>query len=124
MGIQNERLTSLIERVERLEEEKAGLQGDIKEVYAEAKSAGYEPKVMRILIRERKMDRADFQEQQALLDVYREALGGFRDTALGKAGEKFVASIPAGGSVTISGGDTEVTIAKDKDGKVRRGALS
>lgn len=122
MNIQNERLTSFIRRIERLNEEKDGLAADIREIFSEAKSAGYDAKVMRILIRERKMDRADFQEQQALLEVYREALGGFADTALGKAGEDFINSVPKGGSVTISTGETEVTIAKDKDGNVIRGA--
>lgn len=87
MAIPNERLTAFIQRVERLEEEKAELQGDIKEVFAEAKSAGFDPRVMKILIRERKMDRAAFQEQQELLRVYRDALGHLDETPLAKASE-------------------------------------
>jgi uncharacterized protein (UPF0335 family) len=67
--IQAERLKSLIERIERLEEERAALTGDIREVYAEAKSAGYDTKVMRQIVRLRRMDAADRQEQEALLDV-------------------------------------------------------
>lgn len=70
-----ERLRSFIERVERLEEEKAVIAGDIKEVYAEAKGEGYEIKILRQIIRLRKMDRAERQEQEALLDLYLSALG-------------------------------------------------
>ena len=73
--IQAERLKSLIERIERLEEERGALTGDIREVYAEAKSAGYDTKVMRQIVRLRRMDAADRQEQQALLDVYMRAVG-------------------------------------------------
>ena len=68
-------LRSLIERIERLEEEKAALTSDIREVYAEAKGSGFDSKVMRQIVRLRKMDSADRQEQEALLDVYRRAIG-------------------------------------------------
>ena len=74
-GVAAERLRSFIERVERLEEEKAVIAGDIKEVYAEAKGEGYETKILRQIIRLRKMDRAERQEQEALLDLYLSALG-------------------------------------------------
>lgn len=84
-GVQAERLRSFVERIERLEEERRATAGDIREVYAEAKSAGYDTKVMRQVIRERLMDTADRQEQEALLDVYRRALGGYADTPLGRA---------------------------------------
>lgn len=70
-----EQLRQLIERIERLEEEKAGIANDIKEVYAEAKGNGFEPKVMRQIVRLRKMDSDDRQEQDALLDLYRNAVG-------------------------------------------------
>jgi uncharacterized protein (UPF0335 family) len=70
-----DRLRNLIERVERLEEEKKALANDIKEIYMEAKSAGFDTKVMRILVRLRKMEPADVEEQETLLDVYRRALG-------------------------------------------------
>jgi uncharacterized protein (UPF0335 family) len=73
--IQADRLKSFIERIERLEEERAALSADIREVYAEAKSAGYDTKVMRQIVRLRKMDAADRQEQEALLDVYIQAVG-------------------------------------------------
>jgi uncharacterized protein (UPF0335 family) len=74
-GIAAERLRSFIERIERLEEEKAGLTADIREVYAEAKGTGFDSKVMRQIVRLRKRDSADRQEQEALLDVYRRAIG-------------------------------------------------
>ncbi len=73
-GVAVERLRSFIERIEQLEEEKAALSADIKEVYAEAKSDGFDPKTMRQVIRLRKMEPADRQEMEALLDTYRAAL--------------------------------------------------
>lgn len=73
-GIAGDILRSFIERIERLEEEKKGIADDIKDVYAEAKSAGFEPKIMRQVVKVRKMDRAERQEQEALLDVYLHAL--------------------------------------------------
>lgn len=74
-GIAAERLRSFIERVERLEEDRANLNADIREVYAEAKSAGFDVKTMRAIVRLRKMDPSERQEQQHLLDVYRQAVG-------------------------------------------------
>ncbi len=74
-GIAADRLRSFLERIERLEEEKAGLTADIREVYAEAKGSGFDTKVMRQIVRLRKMDSADRQEQEALLDLYRRAIG-------------------------------------------------
>ena len=74
-GIAADRLRSFIERIERLEEEKAGLTADIREVYAEAKGTGFDSKVMRQIVRLRRMDSADRQEQEALLEVYRRAIG-------------------------------------------------
>ena len=74
-GIAGERLRAFIERIERLEEEKAALAADIREVYAEAKSTGFDVKIMRQLIRLRKMDRSDRREQEHLLDLYKRAIG-------------------------------------------------
>jgi|TARA_B100000315_G_C14019691_1_gene338258 uncharacterized protein (UPF0335 family) len=74
-GIAADRLRQFIERIERLEEEKAALASDVREVYAEAKAVGFDPKVMRQVIRLRKMDSADQQEMEALIDVYKHALG-------------------------------------------------
>ena len=70
-----EQLTRFIERIERLEEEKRALMADIKDVYAEAKATGFEPKIMRQVIRLRAMDRDLLSEQDALLDTYRNAIG-------------------------------------------------
>ena len=74
-GIPADRLRQFIERIERLEEEKAALAADVREIYAEAKSVGFDPKVMRQIIKLRKMDTADQQELEALIDVYKHALG-------------------------------------------------
>jgi uncharacterized protein (UPF0335 family) len=74
-GIAGDRLKSFIERIERLEEERKTLSEDIKEVYAEAKGTGFDTKIMRQLIRLRKMDKDDLDEQETLLDVYKRALG-------------------------------------------------
>lgn len=73
-GIAADRLRSLIERIERLEEEKAAIGSDIRDVYAEAKSAGFDVKIMRAIIKLRKMNAADRDEQEFLLDTYRKAL--------------------------------------------------
>jgi uncharacterized protein (UPF0335 family) len=74
-NIAADRLRSLIERIERLEEERKALGSDIKDIFAEAKSAGFDVKVIRQLIRIRKQEPADVEEQETLLDVYRRALG-------------------------------------------------
>ena len=74
-GFANEHLRSFIERIERLEEEKKALADDIREVYSEAKGTGFDTKVMRQVIRLRKMESADRQEQEAMLDLYLGALG-------------------------------------------------
>ena len=68
-------LRSFIERIERLEEEKKTIADDIKEVFAEAKGTGFDVKAMRTLIRLRKKDQAERQEEEAILDLYMAALG-------------------------------------------------
>jgi uncharacterized protein (UPF0335 family) len=70
-----ERLRLLIERIERLEEEKKGVADDIKDVYLEAKAVGYDPKIMRKIVALRKMKPDDRSEQDMLLDTYKNALG-------------------------------------------------
>jgi uncharacterized protein (UPF0335 family) len=70
-----DRLRSLVERIERLEEERKALANDIRDIYAESKSAGFDVKVIRQLIRIRKQEPAEVEEQETLLDVYRRALG-------------------------------------------------
>lgn len=74
-GFAGEHLIQFIERIERLEEEKAGIAEDIKEVYAEAKSNGFDIKIMREVIKLRKLEAADRQEQETLIDLYMQALG-------------------------------------------------
>lgn len=74
-GIAADRLRSFVERIERLEEEKAALAADIREVYSEAKGTGYDVKILRQIIRLRKMDVSDRQEQEEILDIYKRALG-------------------------------------------------
>ncbi len=74
-GIAADRLRSIIERIERLEEERKALASDIKDIYSEAKSAGFDPKVIRQLISLRKKEPADVEEQETLLDLYKRALG-------------------------------------------------
>ena len=73
-GIAVDRLRSLIERIERLEEEKKGIQGDIRDIFAEAKGSGFDVKAMRAVLKLRKMNAADRDEQELLLDTYRRAL--------------------------------------------------
>jgi uncharacterized protein (UPF0335 family) len=84
-GVAGERLRSFIQRIERMAEEKASIGADIREVFAEAKSNGFDPKIMRQVIKLRKMDAADRQEQEALLATYMSALGMLADTPLGEA---------------------------------------
>ena len=70
-----DQLRLFIERIERLTEEKKGIADDIKDVYAEAKSNGYDPKIMRLVVRLRAMETHTRQEQDAILETYRSALG-------------------------------------------------
>lgn len=74
-GIAADRLRSIIERIERLEEERKALGNDIKDIFAEAKSAGFDIKVIRQILRIRKQEPAEVEEQESLLDIYRRALG-------------------------------------------------
>lgn len=74
-GNQDDRLRLLIERIERLEEEKTGIADDIKDVYAEGRAVGYDAKQMRQIVRLRKMNPDDRKEMEAILDLYKAALG-------------------------------------------------
>lgn len=76
-GVAGKRLKSFVERIERLEEEKAALMEDIKEVYAEAKGTGFDTKVMRKIISLRKMDTDKRRESEELLELYKSAIGMF-----------------------------------------------
>lgn len=73
-GIATDRLRSLIERIERLEEEKSAISSDIRDIFAEAKGAGFDVKVMRIILKLRKMNAADRDNQELLTETYRKAL--------------------------------------------------
>lgn len=68
-------LRSLVDRIEKLEEEKKALAGDIREVYQEAKAAGFDVKALRVVVRLRGQDKSERQEHEALVDLYRDALG-------------------------------------------------
>ncbi|MDG2244719.1 MAG: DUF2312 domain-containing protein [Rhodospirillaceae bacterium] len=74
-GLAADRLKSFVERIERLEEEKKNLTADTREVYAEAKSSGFDTKTIRKVVALRKLDQSERQEQEALLDTYLRALG-------------------------------------------------
>ena len=73
-GIAVDRLRTIVERIERLEEEKKAIESDIRDIYAESKSAGFDNKAIRAVIKLRKMNAADRDEQEALLETYRKAL--------------------------------------------------
>jgi uncharacterized protein (UPF0335 family) len=70
------RLKTIVERIERLEEDKAAISGDLKEVYLEAKGEGFDVKILRKVVRLRKQDKAKRQEEEALVDLYLSAIGG------------------------------------------------
>lgn len=74
-GVAAEELKQFVERIERLEEEKAGIAGDIKDVFAELKGRGFDSKAIRQILRIRKQDQSERQEQEAILDLYMQALG-------------------------------------------------
>jgi uncharacterized protein (UPF0335 family) len=74
-GVAADRLRSIVERVERLEEERKAIADDVKDIFTEAKSAGFDTAVIRTLLKIRKMEPADVEERETLLDLYRHALG-------------------------------------------------
>lgn len=78
-GVSSDQLNQYISRIERLEEEKTELAADIRDVYAEAKGNGFDPKIMRQIIKLRKMEAHERDEQEALLDTYKAALGMIPD---------------------------------------------
>lgn len=73
--VAGERLKSFIERIEKLEEERAALGADIREVYSEAKGSGFDVKIMRQVVRLRKLEPAEREEMDELLDIYKQAIG-------------------------------------------------
>jgi len=84
-GVAADHLRSIVERIERLEEERKALGADIKDIYLEAKSAGFDVKALRQVIRDRKQDADELEERETLVDIYRRALGDYSTTALGEA---------------------------------------
>jgi uncharacterized protein (UPF0335 family) len=84
-GVSGQRLALFIRRIERLEEEKKNISTDIKEVYSEAASSGFDPKIMRQVVKKRKLAKAARQEQEELLRIYMDALGDLADTPLGQS---------------------------------------
>ncbi|MEC9067834.1 MAG: DUF2312 domain-containing protein [Pseudomonadota bacterium] len=88
--VTDDRLRLLIERIERLEEEKKGIADDIRDVYAEAKAVGYDTKIMRQIVRLRKMTPDDRAEMEMVLDTYKAALG-LGGTPLGDYADRMAA---------------------------------
>jgi uncharacterized protein (UPF0335 family) len=80
-SVARDQLRSIIERIERLEEEKKAIADDIKDVFAEAKGNGFDVKTLRTVVRMRKIEAAERQEQEAMLDLYLSALGMLPDTS-------------------------------------------
>lgn len=109
-GIAADKLHSFIERIENLETDKAVIAADIKEVYAEAKGHGFDTKIIRILVKERRMDADDLAKQQDLIAIYKEALGIFVDTPLGAAA---VASVSKWAAKTNGGAVQPHAIARE-----------
>ncbi len=120
-GVAGDRLKSFIERIERLEEERQAIGADIKEVFAEAKGNGFDTKIMRQLIKERRMDKDDLDEQETLLDVYRRAIGmlplfaraaaqGFVDAVAPNDGDSVTLTGPNGDGVAITNAGGKKTV--------------
>ena len=81
----NNQLVSIVERIEKIEDDRALLAADVKEIYSEAKSNGFDPKIIKKVVSIRAKDAAKVAEEQALLDTYMTALGMLADTPLGRA---------------------------------------
>jgi uncharacterized protein (UPF0335 family) len=88
MSINNNHLATIIDRIEALESDKAEISEGIREIYAEAKGHGFDPKIIRKVVAIRKKDKAKLEEEQVLIDIYLNALGQLADTPLGKAAIK------------------------------------
>lgn len=83
--VAKDQLKAMVERIERLTEEKKAISDDIRDVYAEAKGTGFDVKALRQVIKMRTWDRAKLAEHEAIVDAYRHALGMLADTPLGQA---------------------------------------
>ena len=80
-SVARDQLRTIVERIERLEEEKKAIADDIKEVFAEAKGNGFDVKTLRTVVRMRKIEATEREEQEAMLDLYMSALGMLPDTS-------------------------------------------
>lgn len=95
-NVASERLRSFVDRIGRLEDEKDALAADVREIYSEAKGAGYDVPTIRQIVKDRHKDRRKIEEAQALLEIYRAALGHLDGTPLGDAARKRLAGEPPG----------------------------
>lgn len=128
-GVAGDRLRAFVERIERLEEEKVAIARDIREVYLEAKAVGFDGKTMRRLIALRKLSAAERDEQEALLDIYKAALGMLADTPLGEAAARRLAGkrppedddAPADPRPAAPAGAAPAELPPDLDGARARG---
>lgn len=102
----NNQLQSIVERIEKLEEEKAAIANDIKEVYSEVKSNGFDPKILKQVISLRKKDAQKVAEEKAILAVYMDALGMLADLPLGKAALKAASPLRSAESFAAAGADS------------------
>lgn len=112
-GVSSDQLRSIVERIERLEEEKKAISEDIREVYVEAKGNGFDPKILRKLIAIRKRDRAELDEEETILEIYMRALGMLADTPLGQHAIKSAVAKPDDTRITIATGNTTVETTGD-----------
>lgn len=118
-GIAAVALLQFIERIERLEEEKANISADIKDVYAQAKSQGFDTKTVRQIVKLRKMSQEERDEQEALLDIYKAALGMLADTPLGAAAVRRLTEAPEQQPAKADSGQTDLEdfTARNDEGK-------
>ena len=106
----NNQLKAIVERIERLEADKAEVASDIKDVYAEAKGNGFDVKALRTIIRMRKQDANERAEQEAIIETYMQALGMLADTPLGQSAiERLAASPSVRSAVAALGTPVELT---------------
>lgn len=97
----NNQIKAIVERIEKLEEEKAAISADIKDVFSEAKSNGFDTKILKKVLAIRKQDAHKRAEEQALMDVYMDALGMLADTPLGQAAMANATKKPAKAKAVI-----------------------
>jgi uncharacterized protein (UPF0335 family) len=117
-----DQLKAIIERVERLEEEKKTITDDIKDVYVEAEGNGFDVKALRTIVRLRKQDAAERAEQEAILETYMEALGMLRGTPLGDSAVERLAHSPGIRKIVAAFG-TPVELTEEEKAKGQTAAF-